>query len=201
VLPSNSNPAYWKERGIPDGKYGWVEEELLRLGYFKKVRRARIGIPQGGALSGLIANIVLDYADHKVIKPKDQNLGYFRFCDDMIILHPKMETCFGSIEKYIYALTQLKLVPHEFEREDLTNTKDSFWSKKVKSKGPYKWSPNYHSDFPWIGFVGYEIHFTGHLRVRKSSLKKELQKQRNITNEVLKVIAHIEEIVSKMEPF
>jgi len=58
----------------------------------------------------------------------------------------------------------------------MKNTPDSFWSDKIKSKHPYKWSLNYADSFPWFGFVGYEIHYAGNLRVRKSSLAKEKTK-------------------------
>ncbi|MBK8362805.1 MAG: hypothetical protein IPL24_03750 [Bacteroidetes bacterium] len=47
-----------------------------------------MGIPQGGALSGLIANLVLDFADRKMQSLNDSKLLYVRFCDDMIIIHP-----------------------------------------------------------------------------------------------------------------
>jgi len=87
---------------------------------------------------------------------------------------------------YVTALRKLKLIPHHFvDLKTLKNSSDSFWSKDIKSKGPYKWSMNYKSDFPWIGFVGYELHFDGSIRIRKSSLKKELEKQYKIKNEVI----------------
>ena len=79
---------------------------------------------------------------------------------------------------------RLKLVPHDF-KSGLINSTDSFW--KCKSKSPYRWSSGYSKKdtFPWIGFVGYEIHFDGFVRIRKSSLKKELNKQKEIVNKII----------------
>ena len=57
-----------------------------------------------------------------------------------------------------------------------------FW--EGKSKGPYKWDSVQRHGFPWIGFVGYEIHYTGSLRVRKSSLLKEINKQKKIVSQI-----------------
>ena len=47
----------------------------------------QVGVPQGGAISGLIANIVLNQVDD-TITPKlhYSNDLYIRYCDDMILL-------------------------------------------------------------------------------------------------------------------
>ena len=59
-----------------------------------------------------------------------------------------------------------------------------FW--EAKSKQPYKWGPR--GRVPWIGFVGYEINVAGDVRVRKSSLAKEMQKQNDTVQEVVRAI-------------
>lgn len=186
VLPKNGDEAYWRSNKLsPQCNFGWVKHELLKHGFYKRVGNAKIGIPQGGALSGLIANLVLDYADSEIMKNADSELLYLRFCDDMIVMHPNKKVSTEAVYHYAEALKKLKLVPHAFE-ENLENKADSFWSKKVKSKSPYRWTADHKKDahFPWIGFVGYEIHFNGHLRVRKSSLKKELQKQKEVIKKI-----------------
>lgn len=189
VLPLNKCGEFWESRKFERNCYfEWVEKELKELGHYKKVSNAKIGIPQGGALSGLIANLVIDYADRKILKLKDKNLLYIRFCDDMIIFHPYKYKCERAISTYEKALLDLKLVPHDFQYMIRNNT-NSFWDKK--SKKPYKWSSNYTAEkhFPWIGFVGYEIHYSGKIRIRKSTLKKEIKKQKNV---IKKVIASID---------
>jgi len=93
VLPYNEkcNEKYWSEKHrIPGGHFGWVEKDLINLGFFKNIRNAKIGVPQGGAISGLIANLVLDYADSEILKLKSSKLLYVRFCDDMVIMHPSV---------------------------------------------------------------------------------------------------------------
>lgn len=186
VLQKNDNDKYWEEKGIPNGEFGWVETELKELNHYEDIHQSKIGIPQGGALSGLIANIVLNYADEKVHKVADDELLYLRFCDDMIIIHPKKEACTRAIDEYKNSLIDLKLVRHlPSSEEDL---KMKFWDSK--SKSPYLWSANHKDDkgFCWIGFVGYEIHFEGHVRVRKSSLKREVNKQKEVVENIISAI-------------
>jgi hypothetical protein len=189
VLPLNDkkNKKYWEEKNIPGGHFGWVEKELLSLKYFKSLRNAKIGVPQGGALSGLIANIVLNYADKMVLKSSDARLLYLRFCDDMVIIHPSKKKCVNASNEYFKSLKDLHLVPHEFT-PNLKNTPDSFWSGEIKSKYPYCWSTGHRNSFPWFGFVGYEIHYDGGLRVRKSSMIKEKKKQKETVNEIIKAV-------------
>lgn len=175
VLPYNdkNHDDYWTEKHkIPGGYFGWVQEDLINLKFFRNIRNAKIGVPQGGAISGLIANLVLDYADTEILKLKSSKLFYVRFCDDMVIMHPSKRKCEIASLKYSEALKKMHLIPHSFKK-DLENTPKSFCSDKIKSKHPYKWSSNHTDSFPWFGFVGYEINYSGNLRVRKSSLLKE----------------------------
>lgn len=194
VLPFNSNLTYWEQYNIPNGEYGWVEGQFKKLGYYKTFDTERIGVPQGGALSGLIANLVLNIADKEVLKTK---VFYIRFCDDMLIMHSEQDECLKAKEVYINSLKQLKLIPHPFcndlsiERKKLkknlpSKTIQPFWEKK--SKGPYKWASFEDAGFPWIGFVGYELHHEGYIRLRKRSLQKELTKQKEVVEEIRKAI-------------
>lgn len=195
ILPLNNNKEYWRKMKIPSGKYGWVEDDLNKLQYYKTIENEKIGIPQGGALSGLIANIVLDYADKKMMAP---NLFYVRFCDDMIMMHEDKKICSKKIKLYENTLKKLKLVPHTLctvenlvkKRKDNRNIPEysfsPFWNQK--SKGPYLWGAVKDGGFPWIGFVGYEIHHNGFIRVRKSSLEKEKLKQKIVVQQIETVI-------------
>ena len=138
VLPYNekSKIPYWDEKRIPDGSYGWVGDELKKHKYFKSFKNAKIGVPQGGALSGLIANMVLDFADKKVVNSSNSKLLYVRFCDDMVIIHPHKKECRKTSEIYANALKELHLIPHEFKFVSKNNS-DLFWSGDIKSKHPY----------------------------------------------------------------
>jgi len=122
---------------IKNGEYKWIDKKELRRYYKLDICLKQVGIPQGGALSGLIANIVLDYADNEVLKQKDDNLLYIRYCDDMIMMHTNKEKCEEALRVYENSLCHLKLFPHpvkniEYGRE--------FW--EGKSRGPYEWSDN-----------------------------------------------------------
>lgn len=195
-LPFNDDKEYWLKYRIAKGRFGWIEKEIKHYNFYNDVINERIGVPQGGALSGLITNIVLDIAD-KVLLAKFADIFYTRFCDDMIIMDTDKEVCSAAIHLYKGTLQDLKLAPHEFSIElsierkkeykylPLLTTKP-FWSGK--SKGPYKWDDVSEGGFPWIGFVGYEIHHQGAIRIRKSSLEKELKKQKDVVAKIKEAI-------------
>jgi hypothetical protein len=177
VYPLNNKQDYFSDYNITNGVFEWVEEDLLSK-HYKKLNNTKIGVPQGGALSGLIANIVLHYSDDIISKCKQKNLLYLRYCDDMIIMHPNKKVCKSATSKYQKSLLKLKLVPHVFK--DVEKYDSNFW--KNKSKNPYKWGEYNKQEIPWIGFVGYELNFNGDIRIRKSSLKKEMSKQIEVIN-------------------
>lgn len=181
VLPFNDDQGHFKKFNIPNGEYGWVEEELISNGFYKRLASAKIGIPQGGALSGLIANVVLHRVDKQVICNHDDDLLYVRFCDDMLIIHPDREKCESAFQRYLLGIRSKKLVVHKPVTTPYLNHRD-FWSEK--SKSCYIWGSERGVGSPWIGFVGYEIHYLGHLRVRKSSLLKEMKKQFKVVGDL-----------------
>lgn len=216
ILSKNGNAHYWK--GISEqlrknivGFYPWIQSDISGSLYYKTNTQDKIGIPQGGALSGLIANIVLDEAD-KRLKLID-NLFYIRYCDDMIIMHTNEEICKKAIDTYIETITSLNLFNHPFPKKyfnenplydhhsngfpiknglllkrNYKNSIKNYWN--LKTKGPYQWGEIDLSKqrFPWIGFVGYEIHYNCDTRIRKRSLKKEIEKQKRIGNNIYKAI-------------
>lgn len=46
-----------------------------------------------------------------------------------------------------------------------------FWDRK--SKAPFFWGPGDGNAFEWIGFVGYEVRYTGEVHLRLSTLNKK----------------------------
>jgi hypothetical protein len=156
-----------------------------------KSKAVRIGIPQGGALSTLIANVVMDAADRRILgSEQDQDLFYARFCDDMVIVHPDKAKCQAAMTRYLDAVSQLKLVVHE--PRSIARYGEAYY--EGKSKLPFKWGdPSNGKGFiPWISFVGYQIRFDGQLRVRKTSLKKHANKQMYEITRVLELLKHSE---------
>lgn len=188
-IPKSTEKEYWESHKIPNGFFGWIDDENLKI-HYDDITIERIGVPQGGALSGLIANLYINRAD---IEMKKLDVFYQRFCDDMIILAKDFETCEKAKNVYEEQLNELKLFPHKFKKSDELKEViegkiklKKFW--EGKSKGPYKWGEVEDDGFPWIGFVGYEIDFSGNIRVRKKSLVKELTKQKVIIREIKNAI-------------
>ncbi len=186
VLPLNKDITFFNRHGISSGSFEWIERDLEKKCYYKSFIKEKIGVPQGGALSGLIANIVLDHVDKEVLKTGDQDLFYVRYCDDMLIVHPDKQACTEAYKRYLLALRDLKLIPHPSLH--LQEYSKEFW--KAKSKNPYLWGRNTINGSPWIGFVGYEINRDGEIRVRKKSLKKEMKKQYETINSIRQAIKH-----------
>jgi len=218
VLIKNGDPDYWKNQKDAkeepiNGFFPWVVNEINESPYYQQNKLDKIGVPQGGALSGLIANILLDNADKEIKQIKD--VFYVRYCDDMILMHTKRKECQKAIERYITSINQLHLFNHDFKRKYFRKSKNFRYSKtnrdirkkitknnhifirsykqslkpfwSLKSKGPYRWGSFdlKLKTFPWIGFVGYEIHHECHIRVRKKSLKKEMDKQKRVINSII----------------
>jgi len=183
VLPLNDpQNEYFTSHRMKGSCFEWVADELQRSGFYRSFNNAKIGVPQGGALSGLIANILLDRADKAIAARADKELTYVRYCDDMILMHPVKRKCDQYMNIYETELKKLKLACHASHKQAYG---PAFW--KMKSKKPYKWGPK--GPVPWVGFVGYEININGDIRVRKTSLAKEMEKQRETVQEVIRAIA------------
>ena len=119
VYQLNNDKYYWNSHHI-NGYFGWIEKELLECGLCtrKGISRLEIGVPQGGALSGLIANIVLNFADKNVRRYRG-NFLYQRYCDDMILLHTNKKECSRILKCYGASLKQLMLIPHDIKDVEL----------------------------------------------------------------------------------
>lgn len=179
------------KNGIFNGTIPWVKKsELLELN--SDPIKDRIGVPQGGAISCLIANILLNHVDKTMSSYADANTFYGRFCDDMILIHKDKESCELLLEIYQIALIEMKLISHK-PSGSISYGKE-FWDDKLKSKLPYSWGLNNKKllgtsdNVPWLAFVGYQVRFDGIVRVRKKSIANELKKQVAETDKIIHVI-------------
>ena len=156
-------------------------------GFHKNLDRSRIGVPQGGALSCFFANLMLHSADEamvEIVTEDPSNMTYVRYCDDMVIVGGDRSAVEEAVKKYCDTLRLLKLPTHQLT--SVAYGRD-FW--KVKSKAPYRWTRNASDEtVPWLAFVGYHLRYDGMLRIRPSSIKKELEKQVRVTDRFL---AHV----------
>jgi hypothetical protein len=205
----NLNSQYWRNLNPSDGainkySFGWIHDvDKIQSDQYNNLIFKDIGVPQGGALSGLIANIMLDQADKKMFS--FQKVFYARYCDDMILMHKNKEEVTAAMKEYIDIIKHLQLIVHTpctaFYNKNSSYPKlvgsfnksyqysyKSFW--KEKSKGPYLWDKFdiVTQAIPWIGFVGYEIKYDGCIRVRKRSLRKEMTKQSRVVSKVIQRI-------------
>lgn len=146
-----------------------------------------IGIPQGGALSPLIANVVMDSVDRSVLSGDDTDLFYARYCDDMILIHPDKDKCSAALARYMFALKALKLLPHipaPFSRE-MPN------SEPAKSKSPYLWTPDPGPNMEAsesILFLGYKIRRDGTLALREKTIKNHKGKMHRLAHKAMKIV-------------
>ena len=185
VLNLNDCEEYWtstrkRHSGEVKGKclFKWVNEEGFMKAYTPeefKQQRDSLGVPQGGALSCVISNVVLNDVDSVIIGEEDPDRFFARYGDDIILMHTDRSKCEALLEAYKQSLLDHKLIYHNFE--DFSNLKDGakitkkFWNGK--SKPVFLWGPGEGNASEWIGFVGYEIRYDGETRLRLSTFEKK----------------------------
>ncbi len=137
------------------------------------------GVPQGGALSLMIANVVLNDVDQAIVSTPDENRLFIRYCDDMILLHTKHEECKRLMKLYTDLLSDHRLFYHNFESVSDSKTTSGKFNKaaattnhfwKIKSHRPFFWGRGDGDSNLYIGFLGYEIRRDGRIRLRKSNI-------------------------------
>lgn len=140
-----------------------------------------LGVSQGGALSLLVANIVLNDVDKVITSIPDDNRLFIRYCDDMILLHTDYSECCRLKDLYIRSLQEHGLYFHGFENvtapnADGENPRKHFWN--IKSHEPFLWDDGDDNANRYIGFLGYEIRRNGRIRLRKSNISRIAEKFR-----------------------
>jgi hypothetical protein len=164
------------------GTFKWPEQELRQL--YRSTALPPIGVPQGGALSCLIANAVLHRGDKAIAQSKRQHgmpLLYLRYCDDMILIATTPSACAAACAAYQRTLRSLLLPVHP--PQAVRHYDKQFWEEK--SKCPYEWSV---TGVPWIQFVGYQVRHDALLRIRPSSLKKQITAVTKTTDRLLNTL-------------
>lgn len=191
VYPLNGTD-HFSKLGCPNGEFEWPEGELKSEFYGEQISELKLGVPQGGALSCLISNLLLHNVDEVVLGNKGVfDIEYLRYCDDMILLADRRETCEDVLYKYTEALRRNLLLVHN--PREIGKYGKTFFNVS-KSKKPFLWNANSVCEpySPWISFVGYQVRFDGVIRVRKKSIEKEINKQEREATRVLKAINYKE---------
>ena len=146
----------------------------------------RLGVPQGGALSPLLANMVMDAVDRAVLSGADDDLFYARFCDDMIIVHPSRRKCEEALSRYLDAMMLLKLPIHKLNKKPRYSA--SYFT--AKSKGPVAWKRTSLGllGTNWVNFLGHQIRYDGVVRVKKETVRKHKERLMMEREELLRNI-------------
>ncbi len=194
VFALNDCPEHWKSEKrklatseIPDPvcRYDWVSDaDFVQSGGYTPESladakaRGILGVPQGGALSGIIVNVVMQCIDDEIVRPKDPGRFFVRYCDDILLMHTDRKKCEDYLNTYIRNLKAHGLVPHKakdvaHELKNGVRTKAEFW--KAKSKTVFKWGNGGGDASDWIAFVGYEMRRTGEIRVRKDKINEQFR--------------------------
>ena len=196
VLDKSLEPGFWDPyiKGIlpkvkpgkkpVECRFGWLsEQEFFERGSYSpdtwETDYRKIGIPQGGVLSTLICNILMNDVDRAVVDESDGKRLFNRFGDDIILMHESEEGCRKLFDAYKKALKEHQLIYHD-EKSVGDNYKDGnrtlagYWDEKTKA--PFRWGRGEGNAAEWIGFVGYEIDCEGNVRLRKSTFKKQINK-------------------------
>ena len=149
-------------------QFGWPQE----LGS-PQSQSDTIGVAQGGSLSLLVANIVLNDVDQKIVESEDPNRLFIRYCDDMILLHTDFNECCRLMEQYAESLQSHGLHYHPFRNVSECGRKE-FWH--IKSHLPFLWADGDGNCNRYIGFLGYELRRDGRMRLRKSNIVRFKEK-------------------------
>lgn len=194
IYRNNKKPhtdSFWHGIKNPKGydcRIKWIDKEDYGNGYSTFLRRARkrkgyVGVPQGGALSGVIANLVMHHVDKAVYEQiGDEDVLYCRFCDDMILIGTDNTVVDKVFKTYNRAIRNSHLIPHP-NKEVYVEHMSDFWNGKTR--GPYEWNEKGDNVYPWITFVGFDVNWKGNLRIRRASFKRQIAKQNKIVNELL----------------
>lgn len=162
-----------------------VDEKTLRRLYPKgRLSELRLGIPQGGALSPVLANVVMDAVDRAVTSGADKNLFYARFCDDIVIVHTNRRKCEDAQRRYLKAVKALRLPVHPFEKD--VAGKAAYFTAKSKRPVPWKERSEGEASTEWVSFLGHQVRHDGVVRIRKETVEKHAGKLNQEKNGLLK---------------
>lgn len=113
------------EKEISDGKILKLIKKFLRSGVLEEgeIKPTRMGTPQGGVISPLLANIVLNHLDWNL---DSQGYKFVRYADDFVVLcnsREQAERALSEVTRCIEVDLELQLSP---EKTVITDFKQGF---------------------------------------------------------------------------
>jgi hypothetical protein len=166
-----------------DAVFPWPVEVLAS--FHGDLASSRIGLPQGTAISTVLANLILHEADQASLTAlrasTDGEAIFFRYSDDVVWVGTNEESVAGAQCAFVDALTRLKLPVHSPEP---VSTGAAFYTSK--SKLPYRWTQQAGTGSSrWVSFLGYQVNCDGQFRIRKATIKKLRRRMQEEIEEVL----------------
>lgn len=192
----------------PVCRFNWVSDEaFIASGCYDAQsledakKNGLLGVPQGGALSGIIVNVVMQCIDDDIVRPADPDRLFIRYCDDILLMHTDEDRCKEYLDIYFRNLKAHKLVRHEpihvgdEEFKKGARTLKTYWKKK--SKYVYRWGKGEGDANYWVSFLGHEFGRDGEIRFRKDKIDSTF---RHISHRYFQVIHSKTERVVKQGP-
>ena len=201
----------WEKIGF-DERAGKVLEAYLAvyaveaggaLGTTRPTNAVRRGLPQGGSLSTVLANLVLHEADMAVREVDDGRLFYARYCDDVVFAHPDKAVCRRAMEAYMTGLAELDLPMHPvrpFVYKPADGSATEYYT--IKSKGPFQWGEAAKGEpdcAPWVSFLGSQVRYDGETRIRKESIEKHIRSLGRETAKAVRELQDSEQVIGYSE--
>jgi len=125
----------------------WLKTPIIKNGQFRGGKKNKIGTPQGGVISPLLANIYLNVLDKAVNRENGlfQKYGVFivRYADDFVLMGKNIpKECLARLNEL---LRKLKLTLNKDKSKAVQGYEDSFdflghtlrWSHSLKGRGYY----------------------------------------------------------------
>ena len=178
----------WSEIGF-NAQAGKVLEAYLNV----YATTAGCGLPQGGAFSTVLANLVLAEADAAVLCVAGDAAFYARYCDDVVFASADEAECHRMMAAYEDALARLELPMHPsepFVYHPADDAKTRYYS--IKSKGPFRWAASERGEencAPWVSFLGCQVRYDGETRIREESIDKHVRSLGHDTAKKVREIA------------
>ncbi|OOY83878.1 group II intron reverse transcriptase/maturase [Solemya velum gill symbiont] len=183
---------YWLQRcleeRIADKNLLWLVRRFLKAGIVEagEYQASKVGTPQGGVISPLLANIylhyILDLWFEKKIKPKGKGyMQLIRYCDDFVVCCQNKQDAEEFLNNLRLRLAEFNLMVAEDKTKIIEFGRDA-WRKSLKTRK----KPD---TFTFLGFTHYcDTSRRGKFIMGHKTSKQSLARALKSVNEWLRAI-------------